>query len=453
MSYIIVAIIFIFNIVSVAGSYAQIEKGFIENVEVELAVLFDSAGDLEELAVGLDKIILSYPMELIIFSEKEVLYQTIPLGISDVRDSINEDVSLLQTQKSFTLLGKSVSVWYNLYHVQMQEYIASLTIKQFSLIGISIIIVLTLSFITQYLLFRPLSRLSENIAKIERYQLQELIDAEGLDEDEINRRLRSFARSLDSNIKVITRTYTELEQALQLERERLANTITVSKAFIHDLKSPLHQLMLENEQVLRNYPELPEMTKKILEHNTSKNEETIYTINDILLLMDENIFDLNKVKIDLDIIELLQKAIVLFKPSLKKNAVSVNLEGPEKARVTANISTMKLLIHNIISNAIQYATEDSEIEIYVHMDDGILELIVANEASAKNIARMKASGNIFRQQDEYENQIGSGNGLLLIQELAIALGGQAQLEILEEFVSVKTSIPLVEGAGSNDIKN
>jgi len=153
----------------------------------------------------------------------------------------------------------------------------------------------------KYILVLPLTQIKANLAKIENYDFEEVLAIPV--EDEINEKLHHFVSGLQNNIQNISRDFTKLEQALQVEKERLNNTITVSRAFIHDLKSPLHQTMLENELELSKSQD--ERLKTTLTYNVERAETTIQTINDILKIMDENIYDLNKIIEPVDLCKLL----------------------------------------------------------------------------------------------------------------------------------------------------
>ena len=65
----------------------------------------------------------------------------------------------------------------------------------------------------------PLTQIKANLAKIENYDFEEVLAIPV--EDEINEKLHHFVSRLQNNIQNISRDFTELEQALQVERERL----------------------------------------------------------------------------------------------------------------------------------------------------------------------------------------------------------------------------------------
>lgn len=437
IAYVLIIIVFAISIFRLSGSYVRMEKAYIEKFQLELGAVFSVANNQDELKKELATITEHFPMELIVYKGKQRVFDTIPLEQNQVRDSINTEMTLLQTQGTFSSGGQEYQVWYNLYRLQSQDYLTDLARMQFILIGISILILATLSLIMQYMLFKPLSKIKDNLDKIEKYELTSIIEDENLNEDEINKKLRKFASHLDLNIKSITRNYTGLEQALQVERERLSNTITVTKAFIHDLKSPIHQVMLENEVVLKKLEGKSELATEILKHNIERNEDTIHTINDILVLMNENVFDLDKVKEKTDLVRLIGESKKLFLPIMQKKSVFISVEVPDSLETTINVPTFKLLLHNVLSNATQYAIEGSEIIVGLEIVKNEIVLTCENESFIDNITRMKQSGKLFNNLEDEEHQYSSGNGLFLIQELAIALEGKYEIVTSDNTVIVR----------------
>ena len=72
------------------------------------------------------------------------------------------------------------------------------------------------------------------------------------------------------------------------------------------------------------------------------------------------------------------------------------MEIPESCTVEANFTTIKLLLHNILFNAMQYANTNSEITCGTIEDVEMVTITCQNEATPENIARMQNSALIFK---------------------------------------------------------
>jgi|GEM_PF-7089600 len=72
------------------------------------------------------------------------------------------------------------------------------------------------------------------------------------------------------------------------------------------------------------------------------------------------------------------------------------MEIPESYTVEVNFATIKLLLHNILSNAMQYANKNSEITCEIIEDVEMVTITCQNEATSENIARMQNSALLFK---------------------------------------------------------
>lgn len=437
VGYVLIIVVFGVSMSLLSTSYVTLEKTYLEDVQREMKLIFDGRMTLDGLEEELAQVVAEYPMEVIVSNSEGVVFETIDLTPAETRQGLNSEATLLNTQGQYMINGESYFIWYNVYHLSAPAYIDALMQWQFFLIGIAVLVLITISFVLQRMLFKPLESIDKAIDQMGNYEFDEL--NETVSGDQVNKKLRMFALNLNDNIQHIERNYTELEQALQIERERLANTISVSRAFIHDLKSPLHQTMLENEMVEHQIKNIEPATKKVLEYNVKKAEEVILQINGILQVMDQNIYALEKEKEEVDIVVLVKNARNLFRPIIQKKEIYFSLETPEHFVVETNIPTFKLLMHNILSNAFNYAEVDSEITFEIIEGNHAWSLICTNETDIQNIERMKQSASLFNKAQTSENKLSSGNGLFLIKELAETLGGSYRLEVKEREVTVNIS--------------
>lgn len=441
MAYVIVIILFIISAINLSTQYTKLEKIYLEDAKEALNTAFSSTTSEPVLKEKLATIVEDYPMDLIVYDDSRAVYTTTTLTFAGMRDNANKNITLLQFQGKYFINDKEYQVACNLFHIQNPEYLTHLTRYQIILIGISIIILITVSAGIQLTLFKPLQQIKTNLNKFENYELEEVINDETT--DDINEKLRAIALNLNENMTTLSRDYTQLEQALQVERERLKNTITVSRAFIHDLKSPLHQTMLENELVVKELTDISPQLETVINFNVRRIARVITTINEVLNMMDQNIYDADKKAQAVDLVALLSEAAKMFKPLIQKKEVYLELEVPETLVINSNKATIQLLIHNILSNAVAYATKDSEIICELFEQEDTVSIRCENETSSENIARMKNSEHIFYKNAEAdeEHRYSSGKGLFLIKELAYVLNGDYQVSANDGHVIVEITLP------------
>ena len=450
--YIIIIAIFIFTLLQMPKSYIKIEKKYLDDAKEDIQVAIETALTESMLLTILPEIIEEYPMEIVVTQADRTVYSSIPLLSTneDLHDVVNSDVTLAKGTGNFSVQETDYKIWYSIYHLSTSEYIHRLMEWQVVLLGAAVLVLLTVTYVMQKTLYTPLQKVEENIVRMHAYDFEHMFPQES--SDGVNTLLYHFAENIYGNIRKIEREYTELEQALQIERERLKSTITVSRAFVHDLKSPLHQTMLENEVVIRKLSAKEIIGRKISVFNLERAENLIFQINEILKVMDHNMYELDKSTEHADIIQVIKQSIKLFKSTLLLRGAYITLSTPENLVVEINVPTFKLLLHNILSNAANYVAQDSEVLLEIDSIGNEITIRCTNKSTPQNIERMKRSASLFQndleiieENDfiEYEeiNKYSSGNGLLLIRELTNSLAGQYILEVFEDNVCVTIKIP------------
>ena len=436
-AYIGMLIVFAMSIFGLQGEYTALEKKYIEDLQSEMTQVFQNVTDVQELPPKLTQLIEEFPMEIIVSKDNKRVFATTSQTVEQLYGEANKTVTLMQKQNIYEVKNAQYSVFFSVYHVQTKHYLTHLAYYQIIIIGIAIFIILTLTAFMIFTLYQSLTKIKDNLKKAENYEFEAVINQ--TTNDGINERLRLFVANLDQNVKLLSRDFTELEQALQIEHERLENTINVSSAFVHDLKSPLHQLLLTNESMLKKEQEATE----IVAVNIVEIEKIIRTINEILTLMDENIFDMNKEKEVVDFVGLLDSAYKMFLPIVQKQKAYFDLEVPDQLYTYTSIPTAKLLIHNILANATQYVAPYSEIICGIKELTDEFIFYCTNETTENNITRLKDSEHIFLKKnvEDEQHQFSSGKGLFLIKELASALEGEYQLKFDGNIVTVEIRLP------------
>ncbi|TDW08863.1 signal transduction histidine kinase [Breznakia blatticola] len=427
---------FIYNFLNLEEVYRENELVYIQDAEKALEALFEqNPSDYTKQA---EKVIKKYPMELVVRNEQnEVLYKSLPMNASSYMGYLNKDALLEEAEGFYEKDDENIIFWYGLYQMKGNENLESYLVNQ-SMILVGAFVFITIGiFVLGRNLLLPLKRVRDSVSKLETYDFENL----GSSEDNVNRELEAFAKKLENNIHAVSRKHTILEQQLQLERERLNNTIIVSRSFIHDLKTPVHQLILENEYSMSN-EQLT--TKQIAKMNIELSEKLMKNVNEVLAIMKGNFYNVKAETTDVDFVAVVVDAIKLFSKTLESKQFSLNVSVPEKLVGNFNKSTVQLLIHNLMSNMMKYASAKSELSIYMEQKDTQLKLVFENISSQENIKRMKSSEQLFNAVEVdsgKEHVYSSGNGLFLIKDLTNLLSGTYELSIEGEKVMITILLP------------
>ncbi|MDH6367496.1 MULTISPECIES: hypothetical protein [unclassified Breznakia] len=427
---------FIYNFLNLEEIYRENEVTYIQNAEEALEHLFEQNPD--DYKTSAEKVIDEYPMELVIRSqENEVLYKSLPIQANSYMGYINKDALLEEAEGFYEVDGENIIFWYGLYQMKGNENLESYLVNQAMILAGAFVFITLGIFVLGRNLLLPLKRVRDSVAKLESYDFENL----SASEDNVNRELEAFAKKLENNIHAVSRKHTILEQQLQLERERLHNTIIVSRSFIHDLKTPVHQLILENEYSLQN----EQMTSsQIAKMNIELSEKLMKDVNEVLAIMKGNFYNVKAETTVIDFVSIVMDAIKLFAKSLDSKHFSLNVSVPDMLQGRFNKSTVQLLIHNLMSNMMKYATPQTELLIFMETKKDKIAIVFENVSSKENIVRMKSSEQLFNAvtvENSKEHVYSSGNGLFLIKDLTNLLGGTYELQIEGEKVRIIILLP------------
>lgn len=438
ISYIVLIIFFAYNFLSLADSYNGAEKKYISQAEQRLVEAFSL--DESQIVDALNQVIEDYPMELVIVNNKEVFYQTLPYTVgTNLLGSLNRDVLLAEAEGSYPVGGSDMLVWYSIYQMSDQTYLQQFLSQQLLVVVLAFVVLSIFTFIMQQTLLAPLRKIKTSISKVDRYEF------DGIDEatDEVNKSFGKFAHKIENVIHAVSRKHTQLETELQMERERLNNTIMVSRSLVHDFKSPIHQSMIENELFMEEEKENPKAVE-IAQKNIAISDRLMKNINEVLAIMKKDVYSVVSEKEEIDLLELYTETLQLYQPQLFEKELYVNFEADE-IKIMANKASIQLLVHNLISNMVQYSKRKSELDIMVDYQNDTLVLRHQNESSKNNLERMKKSEQLFnvvQSEASGEHVYSSGNGLFLIKDLTELMHGVYQYSVEGNQVEICISLPV-----------
>ncbi|HLB25945.1 MAG TPA: ATP-binding protein [Nitrospirota bacterium] len=259
----------------------------------------------------------------------------------------------------------------------------------------------------------------------------------------------------------------ELEhQKVLAERRRaleLANREAVEKnryymemlSFIsHELKNPL--------VVLKGYTDL--MLKGDLGELRREQREALFAMDknvELLREMISNYLDLSRIergdlKVErrpLDVVgEVIKPVMDDYSEMLEKASMSIRLEGPGSAvKAEADPSLIRAVVGNLVSNAVKYGWEGSDIIIEVEEGPDGLRLSVFNEGGGIPYDELEKVFERFTRLDNEHTQAqkGSGLGLYIVKQIIQMHGGRVWAESKEgAWAKVSFTLPAApEAAG------
>lgn len=434
--YFIIAGMLVDKYSSFSNDYRQHEELYIHSVEVEIQNIIDELPNIDENKIS--RIREQYPLELIMDRNGEIAYRSLPLQVENTYVGLIDPKALLfETQGTKQVGTDSYLIYLAIYPLGDSSYLESFITQQNILISMAFLVITTSLGVVQYLLIKPILKISNSIEKANNYEFDAIDEKNS---DSLNKDFSGFVQRLRQTMSEVSREHTELEAKLQYEKERLNNVFVVSKGLIHDLKSPVHKLLLDNEiEVGKN--QTNRALKRLAGVNVKDTESILEDLNGILKMMNYSYSNYSEEELIniVDLVANIQNSLAYLQ---KNNNIGFWIDAPERAIVKGNIINMKLLIHNMISNAFKYAAKDSEVEFFIDTDPKTLTLKITNESSREDADRMLKTEGLFNAVSE--NKGTESNGLFLIKDLVDLMNGNYTLNVEDNHVDLTVILPVVD---------
>lgn len=196
----------------------------------------------------------------------------------------------------------------------------------------------------------------------------------------------------------------------------------------HDLRSPLASIkMVLNMLVLTLSKEsIGSEMYQMLEMANHSTEDVFSLLDNLLKWTKSQVGKLNVVYMDFDINEVINGVIEIFSlVSASKNIKLVHTSN-SPVMVHGDIDMLKTILRNLLSNALKFSYENSQILIDTSISDGMA--VISVKDSGKGMSK-EDQGRLLKTETHFSsygtnNEEGSGLGLLLCQDFANKNGGR-----------------------------
>ncbi len=221
-------------------------------------------------------------------------------------------------------------------------------------------------------------------------------------------------------MRAINELMRHLDEALEAQHRFIANAA-------HQLRTPLTGLKTQTDLALRQTD--PEILKHRLSQLSISANRTAHLVNQMLNLAQvepwaNKAFEMKP----LDLNELAQEAAMEWVPIALQKEIDLGYERPDNpAVVRGNRIRVKMLLDNLLDNAIRYSPAGGVITVRVGASDGSIALTV--EDNGPGIPQEEREA-VFQRFCRLPNssEEGSGLGLSIVREVAIAHGAKLILE-------------------------
>ncbi len=208
-----------------------------------------------------------------------------------------------------------------------------------------------------------------------------------------------------------------LEVALERERSFVADAG-------HELRTPLALLKAELELALRR-PRSPHELETAIRSAADETDRLARLAEDLLLLArsDRERLPLRRERVQVS--DVLRRIAARFARRSREAKRAIEVEAPEALRLEADAARLEQALGNLVDNALNYGLGSVRISAAEH--DGWIELHVIDDGAGFPPAFLPRAFDRFARADDARSGGGTGLGLTIVDAVARAHGGFAQV--------------------------
>jgi signal transduction histidine kinase len=288
------------------------------------------------------------------------------------------------------------------------------------LIGVgagSLLLALALALLLSWSIVAPLRRTQARLSEIAGGDFAEHVVVSNRDE------IGALAADVNRMSDELRRLYGELETASRHKSDFLAN-------MSHELRTPLNSIIGFSEVLQEQmFGELNERQLAYVNDVLEAGRHLLSLINDVLDLAK---IEAGKMELELSQValpELLRSAVSMHSERASRGGVELELlTEPEEITITADERRVRQIVFNLLSNAVKFTPPDGRVDVAARLDDGQVEIAVADTGPGIPAADLDTIFEEFEQTSDGKRAEGTGLGLPLSRKLVELHGGRIWAE-------------------------
>ncbi len=218
------------------------------------------------------------------------------------------------------------------------------------------------------------------------------------------------------------------EKALAAEKAKSAFLSTMS----HELRTPLNSVIGFSQIILARDDMPAETLRSFIDKINISGKHLLNLVNNILDFskIESGKMQLNKQSFLLD--KIVNEAILLVESELNKKEIKMQLIGFKSIEVFADEQLLKQVIINILSNAVKFSPQNSNITISYKQIDSSHLFCICDEGIGLSDEDKKTIFKPFSQVKEHQNKAIKGTGLGLVISQKIVELHQGKIKVVSE---------------------
>ncbi|MGY3778575.1 sensor histidine kinase [Isobaculum melis] len=387
----------------------------------------------------LHRIATDHHIDLVILTDDGFEFKTTKTSDFEVLQT-DINTKLLSYQSSYHLKLNDVNyrIWLAVYQMEPQAFFEVVI----SLLVFSVLLLFTLLSSLIFIMFKkliePINRLKNNILKLKHFQFEDVSnDSKRTEYDAISEELSEFTDDLQGKIDNFGINYTLLEKELQAEKEKLIYKNQSLGTMVHHLKTPNALIALYAQQALMQTED--EATKAIIQKMQEQNQLLLTEIKEIVKLSHETATE--KQPENMDVITVAREVLQRFEDLLRSKDILYNLDAPRHLAFTMDLTELKQLLYNMMSNAAQYTPVGGNIELTIYQKNQQLHIEAFNDIEQDHGIDFEQVFNLFYSNQGEKNGFGTGIGLYTIKNTVEKNHGSCTFTPVEAGVRLEIILP------------
>jgi len=272
---------------------------------------------------------------------------------------------------------------------------------------------------------RPLASLAEQAAAIRSDHLS----------------MRLNAKAFPSELGVVART---LNRSLGSLEEAFARLTALNADMAHELRTPLHAIRLEVEELLE-HGELQGKHRDTLASLLEEVDHLKITLDQLLFLArsEDPATAIHMVR--QEVAELFEASTGPFECLAEEKEIRLDVEAPEGLALWADPTLARRALHNLLANAIRHAPAGSVIALRGRGEGALLVLQVEDQGEGIPGEFLARIGQRFLRTDSSRTRAtgGSGLGLAIVHSIMRLHGGALDIHSeMERGTTVRLCFPM-----------
>lgn len=235
---------------------------------------------------------------------------------------------------------------------------------------------------------------------------------------------------LKSAVRKATKHLTVRRKARELAAEKRQVRFQFTSVLAHELKAPLGAIEGFLQIVAdKTAGEDPAVYDNLIDRSLIRVRGMRKLIYDLLDLTRIESGNKQRELQDVDVLEAARHAIENVTPDADQRSITLELHGPDKVPMHADMGELEIIFNNLVSNAVKYNKDGGRVDVRVEPSEGRIRVSVADTGigmSEEDVARL--FGDFVRIKNAKTRGIlGSGLGLSIMKKLVDLYDGEIKV--------------------------